>query len=492
MVACAAPQEGDNADDQTSDVTGGSDAVESSAVVLYDSMDRAATAKCMGALIGEKVAITAKSCAKKGMVLQRANKDSDRVKIKAVRAPDGESDIAIVELDKAIEGTTAVITHMPLRAGYSVNGIAAAKSNGVLGFGGIDKGEPSAVTGSILDEAGKNASITPDWGTKICDGDLGAPVCSSTEMKIPYLNKRIMGTCGLSGIVIGRTDAAAAPPAAMGDATPTAGQTGSCSNKPWKVAQIGQHADFIKRYAPKAFEPMKIHRYRLVPEGLWGYQTKGTVSRCNIETATLADVAPGAKSAKITAKVSFKDMDKRSAAWGRFGIAPKADATKMLWLPALKIGTAGGKQFDASFEGVVGAEKEGDYLVAFRASGNGGETWTQCDVDGGEFSAEKAVPLKVGNGTPPAQPGETSPQETPAPPSGDTGDTGYSDSTSSEETSTPSEEAPPGEEETKKADSSDKSGCSVSTNANGGLSALPVLGLLLGLAAVVRRRRRAS
>jgi hypothetical protein len=344
---------------------------------------------------------------------------------------------------------------------------------------------------------------------QICDGDIGAPVCSSTGGKIAGFN--LYGTCGLSGLVVSRvaTASSAAPaaaPATPGATTPATTPATSCSGGAWKVSQLGQHAEFLKTFAPKAFQPwfidkpiLRDHPY-YAPDGLWGYKTKGDVKTCALGAATLSSVAPGAASAKISAKASFSGMDKNAAAFGRFGIAPKSDPTKMRWLPAKQLtGTAGGTAFDADFEGVVSSAAAGDFVVAFRVSANGGETWTSCDTDGiaNGFTADKALALKVADpsapSTTPTTP--TTPTTTPeSTPPATAGDPSYSDppatdgeATESNPSGDPSEDVTP----VKKAAAPDAQGCSMSSTPlrNLGGSSMPLFGALLGLAALVRRRR---
>lgn len=403
-VGCAAPAADDGAEGQTSNVTGGTGSVDSPVVFLFDTPARTSM-KCVGAMLSNTIAVTAKACAKKDLVAGRATDKDGKgksAKVKAVILPDSaDADIALVELDKPLEGTNAVITHMPLRDGYSVNGAAAVDGKGLLD---PDKGEGSTVKGAMFEESATHGSILPTKGSEICGADIGAPVCSTSSFKIAGFN--VAGTCGLSGLVVGPVEAAAAAPsapaasgAASGEQAPAAS---ACSGKAWKVAQLGQYAEFLKKHAPKAFEPLRINKPILdkipyAPEGLWGYKTKGDVKACKIETATLAAAKPGESSAKVSAKVSFANMDKKAAAFGRFGIAPKSDPTKMRWLPAKAIGSTSGVAFEAAFEGVVSADKAGDYVVSFRASANGGETWTQCDRDGIDngFSVEKALALQI-------------------------------------------------------------------------------------------------
>ncbi len=491
LGACAAPQ-GDDAEGQESNVTGGSSAIESPVVYLFDGAAAAGAPKCAGAMLGDKVAVTAKACAKEGMLVGRATEKDGRgtrAKITKVYVPeDAGADIAVVDLDKALGGTNAVITHMPLRAGYAVNGVADADGKGLFS---PDEGEASSVSGSILEEDATHGVIVPKQGSEICDGDLGAPVCSSTGAKIGSFN--VMGTCGLSGLVVGR--AAPAPQAATGE------DASACSGGAWKVAQLGRYADFLKQHAPKAFEPLRIDKPVLrnlayAPEGLWGYKTNGDVAACTITTATLSPIAAKTASAKLGAKVSFANMDKKAAAWGRFGIAKKSDPKAMRWLPAKAIAPTKGTSFETSFEGIVTAEEEGDYLVAFRASANGGESWIECDVDGIEngFSSDKTVALRVGLAdappeTPPSE--ETTPQDT-----SPSTDPGYSDPPSDSSSSSSGETLGSGDEGDEDDDvpakkKASESGCSVGrAGGAGGSSALGLAGTLLALAFGARRRRK--
>lgn len=498
LVGCAAPTADDGADEQTQDVTGGSSSIESPVAFLFESAAANAAPTCAGAMLADKFAVTAKSCAKEGLLLGRAaDKDGKGTRAKVIKVhtpPGADADIAVVELDRAIKGTHALITHMPLRGGYAVNAFAATDGKGLFT---PDKNEASSITATMIDETATHGSIVPAKGSEICVGDIGAPVCSSVGGKIAGYN--LYGTCGLSGLVVARADVAAADPAADPAAADAAKP---CSGGAWKVTQLGQHAAFLKTFAPKAFQPWFIDKPIVrnypyyTPEGLWGYKTKGEVTACTVDAQKLVDTKPGAASAKMNATVAFAGMEKNAAAWGRFGIAPKSAPTKMRWLPAQKLGNAKGAAFATSFEGVVSAAAAGDYVVAFRASANGGETWTTCDTDGIEngFDPDQALSLKVVDPSAPS----TTPTETPAepPPSSPSSSEGtYSDppATEGESESDPGEEymADPDDEVTPKKEASDNQGCSMSTSSPlGTSSSLPIAGVLLGLAAVMRRRRR--
>jgi len=522
-VACA-PAEEESVDDSEQEVTGGSSAIESPVVYLFDGAEATIAPKCAGALLGPKVAVTAKSCAKAGLFLGRAaDKDGKgaRAKVTAVHVPDGpDADIAVVEIDREIGGVHALITHSPLRDGYAVNSIASADGKGVFA---PNKGEASSIVARMTSETEMHGTIFPAKGSEICGGDIGAPVCSSTATKIAGFNVR--GTCGLSALVIGPEGAAPAQSAPNGPNV--AGEEGgrerpaqeapaaqevdamACSAGPWKVVQLGRHAEFLRQFAPEAFEPLVIDKPILrnlpyVPAGLWGHETGGTIAACKIETTKLDRVAAGAE-AKLTAKVSFANMEARATPFGRFGIAPKSAPTKMRWLPARATTQLNGTSFDATFEGTVAAVADGDYVVGFRASATGGEAWTQCDLDGIEngFSAEKLLSLEVGAGADPAEtpgeteePGETKPQDVPAPAeSSSDSSSDYSDPPSTDDDYDYADDDASdwmGDEEPtigKKKKKASAGGCSAAPNGANASSGLPMLGILLGLAAFIRRRR---
>lgn len=514
-VACAPSEEegDDNANDQTQNVTGGSGNVDSPTIYLFESADKAAAPKCAGALLNDKYAVTAKACAKQGMIIGRAaDKDGkgQRAVVKSIRSPEGESDIAVVELDRNIGGVHAVITHAPLKEGYSVNGVAD-KDEG-LPVVGAEKNGASSIEAKMVSETDKYSAIVPNKGSEICTQDMGAPVCSSSSWKVFGFN--VYGTCGLSGLVVGAPDAPAPQSTAPG-ATQNQPQQGApangCSANPWKVVQLGRYASFLREIAPEAFKPVTIDKpiiknFPYAPKDLWGYKTGGKVAQCKIETATLAPIATGKESAKITAKVNFTDLQERATPYGRFGIALKSAPTQVRWLPAKAVTPMASRQaaYETQFEGVVSADKDGEYIVLFRASANGGEEWTQCNLTGIDQNrnGEGGLGLKVGTGvTPPTDPSNpggsnTTPQgEAPSSPS--TGnDDSYNDpsSPSSDDESSGSGD-PTGEQEEKLTPAKKKkkadSGCSAAPAGSSNMSsALPIMGVLLGLGAISRRRRK--
>jgi MYXO-CTERM domain-containing protein len=506
LVGCAPADDGDETGGSQQNVTGGSHEIESSVVYLFeDAPTKKSLPKCVGALLGKKVAVTAKSCAKQGMFIGRAaEKDGRRTRatITEVHVPEAaDADIAVVEIDREIGGTRAVITHAPLRDGYSINSYASADGDGLFGaLFAPDKGEAASIDGRLTSETEMHSTIFPKKGARICAGDIGAPVCSSTSKKAGNIN--FSGTCGLSGIIVGPDTSAsgndAQNPASGGAAAST------CSAGAWKVVQLGRYADFLREFAPEAFKPLTLDldldfdldldldlpfddMFALAPPGLWGYKSGGNVATCKIETTKLDPIAVGAET-KLTARVSFASMESLAAPAGRFGIAPKSAPTKMRWLPARATSQSKGSSFQTSFEGVVSALTEGDYVVAFRASANGGESWTQCDVDGIEngFSTDKALELKVG-AVGSSAPSGAEPQNTPPPaPAADSSESDYSDLPRDESSDESSDDEDEGFTRKKKKSSSS---CSASPGSTGTSTGLPMLGVLLGAAALVRRRR---
>jgi MYXO-CTERM domain-containing protein len=483
-VGCAAEPE--NVEDASQDVTGGTASVEPPTVYFFETGSKV---KCVGVLLGESVAITAKSCAKKGLVVKRFGSIIE-ANVTEVSIPnDKNADIAVVRLDRKMPGPFAVITQAPLRDGYTVNSIDTNAERNII----------SSIDAQMVSETDTHGAMLGKNGAQICTTDIGAPVCSS-----------VLGTCGLAGIIVGAPDAPVAPKVENGNGTTAPADPGAevqrtCPTGAWKVAQLGRHAAFLQSVAPEAFEPFEFERTafgglvvlgteKVAPEGLWGFKSAGTVKTCKIETPKL-DAAKVAAESKVSAKVSFTNMEQRATAWGRFGIAPKSAPTAIRWLPAKSLATRSGATLDTTFEGTVSADKDGDFIVSFRASANGGESWTQCDLDGIEngFSIEKSLALKVGAGD---KPGETKPQDAPASPT--------SPSKSADDRPGPDDDAKIGE------GNDDGSGDATGDDpvtpkkkkkaAAGGCSAAPtstpdtsfaIFGLAAVVGSLVRRRKRA-
>lgn len=478
VVACAPADE--EADDSAARLTGGDGSSESSTVFLFESADTKLQPKCVGTLIAPTLAVTSRTCVKVGMTVGRAadkdGKSSKRTTVKQLRTPDGDDvAITVVELGAAIGGTPAVITHAPLGTEYTVLSWSAKDEENFFGVG-ADKGEASSIDARLTSAGTQFSTLVPAKDKTICAGDVGAPVCSQKS-------GWVRGTCGLAGVVIA--------PESAGNVTDAA--NGGCSGGGWKVATLGRHADFLKKLAPAAFQPIT---YTLAPtwiaDGLWGYKTAGTVKQCKITTANVSEV-PANGAVTIKASASFTGMAERSAANGHFGIALKDKPEEITWWPTTATPSAKGAAFDATFEGSVTTGGDGEYIVLFRASGNGGESWQVCDTTGkiDAVKADKALPVRVGTGptTPTSPDGTTVPEgSTPSKPPTTTV-TDYADS----KTSLPSNEteSDPGADEesdiaqpvTKKA----AAGCSAAPGASS--SSFGLVGVLLGLAAIVRRRR---
>jgi MYXO-CTERM domain-containing protein len=524
LALAACTSSGEESDAAGQDVTGGSAGVESPVVYLFDRIETNVLPKCVGALLGEKIAVTAASCAKADMIVGLASDDhgrgTSRAKITKVHSPSADAEIAIVELDRRIGGTRAVITNAPLRDGYEVNGIATVDG----GWFTASKGQASSVTGRLTSETDTHSTLYPARGQEVCAGDLGAPVCSSRGSML------LSGMCGLAGLVTG-AEAASPTNAETSSAGPN---TATCSGGPWKVVTLGRYAEFIKQFAPEAFQPLVVDKlivrnFPFTPDGLWGYETGGRVASCSIETTKLDPIDPNTP-AKLTAKASFRDLGERAQLFGRFGIGSASTPTKMRWLPAKQIASSGiSPAIDATFEGAVSALAEGEYVVAFRASASGGESWTECDVDGIEngFSTDKAIRLTISTTRRPVdrgaadagaepkpsdpkpsdpkpgdpKPGDPKPGDAKsAPPPSDPGDdlgTDYSDPSpkaspkdaNPELSSDPSSESDTEMPVAKKKKKNASSGCATSPADTRTTNGLPLVGLVLAAASVLRRRR---
>jgi MYXO-CTERM domain-containing protein len=511
-VACAAP-ESESTDDQTGAVTGGKSEDNSPLVLLLTSAEATGAPACVGTMLSERIVVTEKKCAKRELVVKRAAADAKTTsRIKAIHVPtEANAEIALLELATPLEGKTARLAATELGGGYHIVGATTLAS----------KGDASIVKGTIATQTDENGLIVPEKGKQICDSDIGA----SVFRKIPgralgFLWKR--GNWELSGLIVGR-DGASAPAvttpdpmpepspeptpdpgtpdaeapapeagASMEAGAPTAAKADSCSGGAWRVAPLALHAAFLKKYAPEAFPQPK-------PEGGTGGggilgggfpfpfpfpgSSTGTGSTgvaslksCTLVTATLPATKTGERTASIQAKASFANAAKERIV-GQFGIAPKSSSTSMTWSPATALDAMSGTTFESRFEGGVNAPAtEGEYLIAFRASADGGATWTECDLDGSQngYSLANALALQVT----PTAPVTANPAPEPSYPSTSSNDTNDSsnDSASNEDKPAP-----------KKKSSDDDSGCSVA-HVPGSTSGLPFAALLLGLAAIARRR----
>jgi hypothetical protein len=128
-----------------------------------------------------------------------------------------------------------------------------------------------------------------------------------------------------------------------------------------------------------------------------------------------------------------------------------------------------------------------NYLVSFRTSANGGETWSDCDKSLALRIGLETAPAETPPSTPPA--GEATPQSDPPADYSDPSPDPYS-SSSEEEDSMAAEE----EEAAPKKKAADSGGCAVSQTGTGaaGSSMLHLAGLVLGVGLVLRRRSSAK
>jgi MYXO-CTERM domain-containing protein len=388
--------------------------------------------------------------------------------------------------------------------------VTATQSGSNGSFFMPQKGDPSSINGRLLSETDTQSLLQPDQGSQICAGDIGAPVCSSTRSN--FGGTDVSGTCGLAGVILGPANAATLAdggiPADAG-ASVTMVDGVRCSGNAWKVAQLGRHAAFIKQFAPEAFKPITVDNgffgfgaSTAVPDGLWGYKTSGDVKTCQLTTTTLPPTAVNSP-VSLAATVSFANMQQNAVGVGRFGIAPANAPTQMTWFAANGTGKRN-KSYTATFNGTIAGSTDGDYVVAFRASANGGETWTECDGDGmaNGFDPSKALPLKVGAGGPV---GGTAPTTTTTLPDGGTATTTPSSTTPSTDVSSSNSSSDPGPSDSTGDDSDagttaapkkKKSGCATSPVGTGSdpthAPAYAGFGLVLGLAALLRGRRRAT
>lgn len=521
-TGCSSPAE-EEADAQGADLTNlATRTTEDPAVALFDRDDQNGLQPpaCGGALISAKFAVTAKSCAKLGMLVGRlADRSGHGTRARVVKVelpPEPDAEIAVVELDTQLSderGARALITHAPLREGYTVSSIATPTQPGQQ-MGQMGVGRAGSIKARLVSEGASQSLLQPEGQSEICSTDIGAPVCSTNT--VTAQGKALRNACGLAGLVIAQPDAEPAPPVPQGQTAPPAppvlGPTG-CSPKAWKVATLGKHELFLRRFAPEAFLPIPAEEVDdfgdflgsllgandegFLPEGLWGFETDGRIRSCRIETTTLGQGEANKETPKLIARVEFSNMQRRAVPAGRWGIAPKANPTAMRWLPARATNAPKMESFTTTFEGTVNASLNGEYVVGFRASANGGEEWTLCDIDGAQngFTPEQLVKFRVGapDADKPVDPTKPDATEEPttAPSSTDNDDIFTNDPSSpeSDETTTNGDDPTSGTDlPVKKKKKAAQGGCSAAP-ASGGAGHLPLLGVLLGLAAFVRRRR---
>ena len=478
-VACAAPAS-DDSGSQAGAATGGSSEDEAGFVYIFSPTDTQPI--CTGALIADKAVVVARSCAgsSQNLTIGLATSGDEKfatAKVTAMHVPTrGPADIAVLEMDHALATASNLVVHAGLHAGYTIY----ARQSADGGFFAPGVGWTTKLTGALVSETATQATVLPDATSKakLCQRDLGAMVCASTE-NTGFLGSGPQDRCALAGIVVGAPD----------DGKLDANQ---CSAEGWKVAPLGLYKDFLSTFAPKLFQP--ITDTHLIgkattdaPAGLWGYQTSGTVAKCSVTTTSLSAAKVNEKQA-VRGAASFDAMGERAEAVGELGLASKAAPNAITWIPATRGSIVKTAKFDDTFTADIGAAADGNYIVALRVSANGGETWTRCD------DAAKPLALNVGAAapaTPDADPTTDSPaakvnppvvahaEPPPAPESTD-GEEDTSSSSESSNPATPDKIAAPHK--------AGASGCSAAPGTNTG-GMLPIFGLLLGFAALIRRRR---
>lgn len=515
VVACSAAESSDG-DSQAESATGGS--VQDEASFLHVFSPTQDQPICAGAIIADKAIVVPRSCVRDDLQVGLASRGDhpfgfNKAKVTKVHIPErGPADIAVLEIEKKLASSANLVTRAPLRDGYTI----FARQSVDDGIFGNPVGYTTQMPGALLTATETQATLLPAQGTKLCMRDLGAMVCSSAE-STGLLGLGPKDRCGLAGIVV------AAPEGGVLDGN-------ECSGEGWKIAPLGLYADFLKQFAPKLFDKIVdssiFGTSTFVPDGLWGYDSAGNVKSCELSTTKLD---PAKKNVKQTVrgKASFEGMGGHAEPVAHFGIAKKSAPNVITWIPSQRGSLAKTVAFDDTFTTDIGAALDGDYIVTLRISANGGESWKRCD------DATKPLGLAVGDSaTAPANPPPTvaadagSPPPPPAthdagaPPPSSGSDAGTAppkpngagdDDDDDTAAPVPAPSDPPkapkkpktsapssdGDENNASPGSQDKvvpattatadSGCSTSPGAPSGN--LPVIGLLFGLVALVRRRR---
>ncbi len=475
-LGCGAPAL-DDVDGQGAAVTGSDETEKNSPLVyVFDDKDSAAGPVCMGAKIGDKHVLTVKGCGSDSSVVRQASADgaTKPIAISKVLTPTGSStadtsDLRVLELASKIEGPDVKLGALTLKDGYTV-----------LGANTLDPKDKNAVEveGRIESQTGAVGKLVlTERDQQLCATDLGAPVFAKKPKRAWYTAWLFKtGDWVLSGMVSGRSAATdtAATPSDTSKTDPSTATTTSidkgCANGPWSAAAVAAQAGWLAKFAPPKPTPK--------PPNAGSPATKAELQSCSIVTQTLAEVKSGARTAVLEATATYTNL-RAGEARAQIGIAPKAAPTKMTWTPATVAETTGARA-DVRIQGGLDAPTtEGDYVVLFRASADGGLTWTDCDLDGSQNGASQTLALRVSA----AAPATT----TPAPaadynPSSDPSDSDSDSTTSRDDESGPTEEAA--------SKPAAGGGCSVSQPTSGAPSrGLGGAVLLLGLAAVVRRRK---
>ena len=514
VVACTAGGS-DDAASQVANATGGDPQNEASFLHVFAPNEP--TPVCAGAVIADKAIVVPRTCVADGLEVGLASRGDrpysfNKAKVTKVHVPaEGPADIAVLEIDKKLTSSANLVTRAPLKSGYTI----FARQSVEDGIFGNPVGATTQMPGALLWATETRATLQPAAGTKLCKRDLGAMVCSSTE-PTGLLGFGPRDRCGLAGIVV------APPDSGVLDAN-------ECSDEAWKIAPLGLYRDFLTPFAPKLFSPIVDREIfgtsTYVPEGLWGYDSAGDVKSCELSTTKLELATKNAKQL-VRGKASFDGMAKHADAVAEFGLARKAAPNVITWIPATRGSLVKTVTFDDTFTADIGAALDGEYIVTLRVSANGGESWTRCDdpakplaldVGDGAMPAKDAgapPPVTKDAGTPPPPtPDAGSSSDAGAPGGGSIGDDDDDDGTKAAPIPAPqgdddddSEETPKPSKKPKKSDTGSAadpepaaqdrvvpatttvsdSGCSTAPGSAPG--DLPVIGLLFGLAVLVRRR----
>jgi hypothetical protein len=530
VVACSTAA--DVADAQSANATGGDAQDQASFLHVFAPTDEQPI--CAGAIIAEKAIVVPRSCVRDGLEVGLASRGDkpfafNKAKVTKVHVPEnGPADIAVLEIEKKLASSANLVTRYPLTDGYTV----FARQSVDDGFLGNGVGTTTQISASFLYMTDTQATMQTKSGTSLCERDLGAIVCSST-VSTGLLGGGPRDRCGLAGIVVAPPDGAAL-------------DANGCTNGTWKVAPLGIYREFLSQFAPKLFAPIidasLFGSSTYAPENLWGFDSAGTVKSCSLETTALDAVKKNEKQL-VRAKASFTGMAKHADAVAHFGLARKKAPNLITWIPSTRGTLVKTTAFDDSFTADMGAAFDGEYIVSVRISANGGESWTRCDdpakplalnvgenaapaVDGGappvdvNDKTDAGAPIvnpppSADAGAPPVNPtndaGTAGPQgddddnggdtkEAPPTPAGDDDDDDDKSKPESPASPTkPTKPTKPGgsNNATTPAGSdpvvpatttTESSGCS--TTPAGPRGMFPAVGLLLGLAALVRRRSR--
>jgi len=494
-VACVATEE-ESSEEQGDAVTGGEEKGGTPLVYLLSGTN--ARPSCVGTLLSERFAVTTRACAEAGrnLLVKRADEDKkSTVRVKQVHTPTGDADIALLELTDRLKGTTARISGLEVDDGYRIVGAAALATG---------RDDASVVRGEVQSQTTTQGLLFANEGQQICASDVGAGVFRKAPKKILFFKT---GNWELSGLIVGHENGSVPsaaevldggapeagaskdspqqqPPQQQTATSPTQGS--GCARGPWRVAPLALHAEFLKGLVPSAFPEPKPSGGSSGGFGGFplpfpipglpgsGQGNGGQIRNCSLTAATLPTLRTGERTSTLQARASFANMPSGKAL-GQFGIAPRSSPASMVWSPATALDPTNGSSFESRFEGGVNApSSEGDYVIGFRASADGGATWTQCDTDGSDngFSDRNLVSVQV------TRSAASNTDPAPFPNTSSSNDDDDDDMTDLPRTP---EKAPA------KKKASD-GGCSTAP-ASRGTSGLPLVGLLLGLAAMVRRRR---